>query len=183
MALCLSTKDISTVDTQVVVVAMCRAVGPFPSHDARIAWCGGLSLLYEELQLRFPHAAAVGIPTQLAAIRPFPFASGCAAATVCIVTAVNSAPPFHAVESIALCVRNPSALVRALSCDGAACPILCLEGAMPEQFLHVLDGIPLSCFQSIRSIEPVGVSAMPLTAIGVPRESATAGERWGKCLQ
>ena len=146
-------QDISTVDTQVVVVAMSRAVGPFPSDDARIAWCGGLSLLYEELQLRFPHAAAVGIPTQLAAIRPFPFVSGCDAATMCVVTSVESAPHLHAVDSIALCVRNPRALVRALSCDCAACPILCLEST-PEQYLRMLDGIPLSSLLSIRSIAP-----------------------------
>ena len=48
--------DASAVDAQLVVVAMSRASGPFPSMDALLAWSGGLGPLYDELQLRFPHA-------------------------------------------------------------------------------------------------------------------------------
>ena len=55
-------------DTQLVVVAMSRVPGP--SRDSLVAWVGGLSVLYDELQLRFPHAAAIGISARLAAIRP-----------------------------------------------------------------------------------------------------------------
>ena len=35
----------------------------------------------DELQLRFPHAAAIGVTASLTVIRPFPFASGCATMT------------------------------------------------------------------------------------------------------
>ena len=53
-------RNTRTVDAQLVVVAMSRAPGPFPSADAVLAWSGGLGSLYDELQLRFPHAAAIG---------------------------------------------------------------------------------------------------------------------------
>ena len=99
-------RDASASDAQLVVVAMSRALGPFPSADALVAWCGGLPLLHEEVQLRFPHAAAIGVSARLAAIRPFPFASGSAVMTVCVVTAVASAPSTLVVESVALGVRN-----------------------------------------------------------------------------
>ena len=31
----------STRDAELVVAAMSRAVGPFPSDDTHVAWCGG----------------------------------------------------------------------------------------------------------------------------------------------
>ena len=144
----------STVDAQLVVVAMRRAAGPFPSDDALLEWSGGVTLLYEELQHRFPLAAAIGVSARLFAIRPFPFASGSAVTTMCILFALSSTPPTHAVESVVLEVRKTSVLVRALSRDGAACPMLCLQGATPEQFPHMLDGVPLSSLPPIRFIEP-----------------------------
>ena len=72
-------------------------------------------------------------------------------ATMCVVTAN---PPTHAVESIVLGVRDAGFLGRVLEHINAACPILCLEGATPEQFPHMLDGTPLSSLQSIRGIPP-----------------------------
>ena len=59
-------------DAQLVVVAMSRVVGPVP-WDALVAWSGGPALFSEELRLRFPGAAAIGISARLVAIRPFPF--------------------------------------------------------------------------------------------------------------
>ena len=114
----------SAVDAQLVVVAVSRALGPFPSEDALVAWVGGPTVLYDEVQLRFPHAAAIGISARLAAIRPIPFASGWTVATMCVVTAVASAsaPATHAVESFVMGVRNPSVLVSALSHCSAMCP-------------------------------------------------------------
>ena len=151
----LEQRDPSTPDVQLVVVAMSRVVVSFPA-DALVAWSGGLGLLYEELQLRFPHAAAIGISARLAAVRPFPFASGSSVATMCIVTAVAPAPsPEHAVESIVLGVRNTAnVLVRVLSHDNTACPIVCLEGAAPEQFPRMIQSVPLSSLPPIRSIAP-----------------------------
>ena len=46
--------DTNTVYAQLVVVVTTRAVGPFPSYDALVAWSGGLAVLHEELQLRLP---------------------------------------------------------------------------------------------------------------------------------
>ena len=116
-------EDAHAVEAQFVVVAMSRAPGPFPSVDALLAWSGGLGPLYGELQLRFPHAAAIGISARLAAIRPFPFASGCATMTACVVTAVASAPSALMIESVVLGVRNAAnVLVRTLSHNGAPCP-------------------------------------------------------------
>ena len=139
--------DTNTVDAQLVVVVTARAVGPFPSDDALVAWSGGLAILYEELQLRFPHAAAIGIPARLAAICPFAFADGSTVTTVCIVTAVASSILSHAqaVESVVLGARNASIPVPVLLC-GSLRSILCLEGAVPVQL------IPLSFIQPIRSI-------------------------------
>ena len=146
-------RDTSAEGAQLVVVAMSRALGPFPSVDALVAWCGGLPLLYEEVQLRFPHAAAIGVSARLAAIRPFPFASGSAITTACVVTAVASAPSTLVVESVALGVRNAtSVLVRALSQDGSPCPMLCLEGATREQFPNMLNDVLLSSLPPLRSI-------------------------------
>ena len=146
-------RDASAEDTQLVVVAMSRALGPFPSVDALVAWCGGLPLLYEEIQLRFPHAAAIGVSARLAALRPFPFASGSAVTTVCVVTAVASAPSALVFESVSLGVRNAmSVLFNALSQDGSLCPILCLEGTTREQFPNMVHDVVLSSFPPMRSI-------------------------------
>ena len=101
-------RDTSNVGAQLVFVAMSRAVAPFPSRDVLVEWCGGLTRLYEELQQRFPRAAAIGVSAQLAAIRPFPFASGSTVTAMCILSA-------HALDSVVLEVRNPSILVRALT--------------------------------------------------------------------
>ena len=147
-------RDTSNVGAQLVFVAMSGGVAPFPSYDALVEWCGGLTLLYEELQQRFPRAAAIGVSARLATIRPFPFASGSTVTTMCILFSLSSNPPAHAVESVVLEVRNPGALVRALSHDGAACPILCLDGATPEHFPHLLDDVPLSSLPPIRCIAP-----------------------------
>ena len=151
----LEQRDRSAADAKLVVVAMSRVVVPFPA-DALVAWSGGLGLLYEELQLRFPHAAAIGISSQLAAAHTFPFASGSSVTTMCIVTAVAPAPsPEHAVESIVLGVRNTARiLVRVLSHKNTVCPIVCLEGATPEQFPHMAQSVPLSSLPPIRSIAP-----------------------------
>ena len=146
-------RDTSNVDAQLVFVAMSGGVAPFPSYDVLVEWCGGLTLLHEELQQRFPRAAAIGVSARLAAIRPFPFASGSTVTTMCILFALSSTPPAHALESVVLEVRNPSVLVRALSHD-AACPILCLDGVTPEQFPQMLDGVPLSSLPPIRCIAP-----------------------------
>ena len=147
-------RDASAVDAQLVVVAMSRVVGPFPSVDALLAWSGGLALLYDELQLRFPHAAAIGVSARLAAIRPFPFASGFTAMTVCVVTAVASAPSSFVLESVVLGVCNAAKVpVRALSHDGLPCPILCLEGATPEQFPNIVHDVLLSSLPSIHRVE------------------------------
>ena len=146
-------RDTCAVGAQLVVVAMSRALGPFPSADALAAWCGGLPLLYEEVQLRFPHAAAIGVSARLAAIRPFPFASGSAVMTVCVVTAVASAPSSLVVESVALGFRNATNVrVPALSHKGALCSILCLEGATREQFPNMVHDVLLSSLASVRSI-------------------------------
>ena len=147
-------RDTSNVEARLVVVAMSGAAVPFPSDAVLVDWCGGLTLLYEELQQRFPRTAAIGVSAQLAAIRPFPFASGSTVTTMCVLFAYSSNPPAHAVESVVLEVRNPSVLVRALSHDGTACPILCLNGATSEQFPHMLDGVPLSSLPPIRCIAP-----------------------------
>ena len=147
-------RDTSNVDAQLVFVAMSGADSPFPSHDVLVEWCGGLTLLYEELQQRFPRAAAIGVSARLAAIRPFPFASGSTATTMCILFSLSSNLPSHAVESVVLEVRNPSVFVRALSHDAAACPIVCLDGATLRQSTHTLDGVPLSSLPPIRCIAP-----------------------------
>ena len=164
-------RDTSNVDAQLVFVAMSGGVAPFPSYDVLVEWCGGLTLLYEELQQRFPRAAAIGFSARLAAIRPFPFASGPTVTTLsmCILYALPSTPPTHAVESVVLEIRNPSVVVRALSHDGAACPILCLDGATPEQFPHMLDGVPLSSLPPIRCIAPSAFRQCHVTAICLPR--------------
>ena len=141
------------VGAQHVVVVMSRGLGPFPSADALVAWCGGLPLLYEELQLRFPHAAAIGVSARLAAIRPFPFASGSAMTTVCVVTAVASALSALVVESVVLGVRNASnVLVRTLPDKGSPCLILCLEGVTAEQFPITVRDVVLSSLPPMRSI-------------------------------
>ena len=143
----------TTVDAQLVFVVMSRALVLFKSADAMLEWCGGLTLLYEELQQRFPHAAAIGVSARLAAIRPCPFASGLTA-TTCILFSLSSTPPAHAVESVVLEVRNPRVLVRAPS--HSAYPIVYLDGATPEEPPHMLDdGVPLlSSFPSICYIVP-----------------------------
>ena len=147
-------QDVGTVDPQLVVVAMSRVVGSFPSMDALLAWSGGLTLLYEDLQLRFPNAAAIGISARLTAIRPFPFASGFTVMTVCVVTAAALARPTLVVESVVLGVRNATTvLVRALSIDGSPCPILCLEGATSEQLPNMVHDVLLSSLPSIGRVE------------------------------
>ena len=180
-------RDTSAGDAQLVVVAMSRALGPFPSADALVAWCGGLPLLYEEVQLRFPHAAAIGVSARLTAIRPFPFSSGSAVTTVCVVTAVASAPSTLVVESVALGVHNATnVLVRALSHKVAPCPILCLEGATREQFPNMLHDVLLSSLPSMRSI---GASAfckcMSLRSVclsGLPLLESIGEEAFAECV-
>ena len=150
-------QDASAVDAQLVVVAMSRVVGPFASVDSLVAWCGGLALVYDELQLRFPHAAAIGVSARLAAIRPFPFASGSTVMTVCVLTATASAPSALVLESVVLGVRNATnVLVRALS-HSSPCPILCLEGATPVQFRDMVHDVLLSSLPPIRRVEEVAL--------------------------
>ena len=147
--------DAIAVDAQLVVVAMSRALGSFPSEDALVAWSGGLGVLCEDLQLRFPHAAAIGISARLAATCPLQFASGWSMATMCVVAPVVSALPVaFAVESFVMGVRNPNVLVSALSHDNAPCPIVCIDGATAEHFPHMLPNVPLSSLTSIRKIPP-----------------------------
>ena len=57
----LDQRDPSAPDAQLVVAAMSRAVGSFPSADALVAWSGGLALLHEELPQRFPRATAMAV--------------------------------------------------------------------------------------------------------------------------
>ena len=138
----------NALDAQLVVVAMSRAVGPFPSFDALLAWCGGLALLYDELQLRFPHAAAIGMPARLAAI-------------VCAVTAA-SAPSALLLESVVLGVRNTaSILVRALSINGSPCPVLCLDEVAQEHNLNNVRDFLLSSLPSIRMVHGVLLLSIP----------------------
>ena len=166
--------------TQLVVLALGRSVGPFRSNDAAIAWCGGLALLYEELQLHFPHAAAIGISTRLAATRPFPFASGSATTTMCIVTD----RPAQALESIVLGVRSATS-VRALFHDGTACPILCFKEAMPDVSLHLLQSVPLSslapidCIPSSKFFQQLCLSRVVLS--GLPSLRFINGSAFEKC--
>ena len=68
----LEQRDPSAADVQLVVVAMSRVVVSFPSAEALVAWSGGLGPLYEELQLRFPHTAAIGISARLGRCSPLP---------------------------------------------------------------------------------------------------------------
>ena len=147
-------QDPSTVDAQLVVVAMSRAVGPFPSADALVAWSGGLAALYDELPQRFPHAAAIGIPARLAAVRPFPFANGSSVTSLCVITAITSASPVHAVESVVMGILSASVLVRVFLEGDTAYPILFLGEATPQQFPGVLGGFPLSKLPPIRGIPP-----------------------------
>ena len=145
------------VDVQVVVAAMSRASGPLPSADALLAllaWSGGLGPLYDELQLRFPYAAAIGISARLAAVRPFPFASGCTTMTVCVVTAAASDPSALVIESVVLGVHNATnVFVRTLSHNGAPCSVLCLEAATREQISNIVYHVPLSpSLPSLRTI-------------------------------
>ena len=145
----------STRDAELVVVATSRAIGPFPSDDTHVAWCGGIARLYDELRFRFINATAFGISAQLVAIRPFPFASGWTVTTACIVTAAASAPVAGAVESVVLGLQtcgNASVLVSVVSHYNAPCPILCLEGAMQAQLPEMLHDVPLHTLPSIRSI-------------------------------
>ena len=182
--------DTRVVDEQLVVVAMNRALRHFPSVDALLAWCGGLGPLYDELQLRFSHMATVGVSARLAAIRPFPFASGCATMTVCVVTAVASAPSQLVIESVVLGVRNTANLLvrtSALSDDGAPCPILCLEGATPEQFPNMLHDVPLSSLPSILTIEKLAFKHKRTTLQSVclaslPLLESIGREAFSECL-
>ena len=125
-----------------VVVAMSRVSAPFSCGDALLAWSGGLGPLYDELKLRFPHAAAIAVSARLAAIRPFPFASGCATMTVCVVTPAAS-PSSLVMESVVLGVHNTTnVLVRTLSHNGAPCPILYLGEATQEQTSNMVRDVP-----------------------------------------
>ena len=146
-------EDNHAVSAQLVVVAMSRVSAPFPCGDALVAWSGGLGPLYDELQLRFPHAAAIAVSARLAAIRPFPFASGCATMTVCVVTAAAS-PSSLVMESVVLGVHNTTnVLVRTLSHNGAPCPILCLEGATPDT---------VRALEPCKSLQSVCLANLPL---------------------
>ena len=158
-------------DTQLVLLLVSRLSAlPFPSDDALVAWSGGLAQLYEELQLRFPFVAAVGISERLATIRPFPFASGSTMLSTCIVTAIASTPLAHTIESVVLGqLRNTNVLVPVLCHDGAPCPILCLEGTTSAQLLRVpLSGllstrsIPPSMFQACRSLRLLSLTNLPM---------------------
>ena len=165
----------STAGTQLVVATTSRVIGPFASLDMLVAWSGGLRQLYEELQLRFPLAAAIGVSAQLAAVRPFPFASGWAVTTMCVVTAAASAPAAHVVESVVLGIRTPGVLVDVLTPEGTACPIFCLERATSEHFPHMLHAhdvqlsslscvrtVPPSMFQHCHSLQSVCFTNLPL---------------------
>ena len=147
-------QDPSTVDAQLVVVAMSRAVGLVPSADALVAWSGGLAALYNELPQRFPRAAAIGIPARLAAVRPFPFANGSSVTSLCVITAVTSAPPVHAVESVVMGILSTSVRVHVFLEDHTAYPILFLGEATPRQFPSILRSFPLSKLPPIRGIPP-----------------------------
>ena len=57
----LERQDLRNAYSLLVVAAMNRAVVPFPSADALVAWSGGLAPLFEELPQRFPRAAAIAV--------------------------------------------------------------------------------------------------------------------------
>ena len=157
-------------DEQLVVVAMSRVSAPFPCGDALVAWSGGLGSLYDELQLRFPHAAAIGISARLAAIRPFSFASGSTTMTVCVVTAAASAPSALVIESVVLCVRNAAnVLVRTLSFPvilldllTSPCPSYCARLSTVELLkLPPLCTIGKSAFQQCESLQSISLTNLP----------------------
>ena len=144
-------REDTTTAEQFVVIAG-RISRADPQFEAQVAWSGGLALLYEDLQLRFQHAAVIGLSAQLTAIRPFPFASGSIVKTMCVVTANDFS--FPTVDSVTLGLRNPRDLVCTLSYDSSPCPILCLKEETAEKFANVLRGIPLLSLPSISSIPP-----------------------------
>ena len=171
-------QDASALDAQLVVVAMSRVVVP-RLMDALVEWCGGLALLYDELQLRFPHAAAMGISAHLAAIRPFPFASGSTVMTVCVLTAV--ARSALVLESVELGVPNAAnVLVHTLSHNGSPCPILCLAGA---RAYHTLD-VFLPSLTSICRVETCAFKHAPLRSVclaNLPLLESIGNESFAKC--
>ena len=180
----LEQRDTRAVDAQLVVVVMSRVAGwsAFSSADALVAWSGGLGPLYDELQMRFPTAAAIGVSARLAAILPFPFANGSATMTVCVVTAVVSAPSALVVESVVLGVRDATnVLVRALSHDGSRCPILCLEGATPERFPNVVHDV-LRLSSSAGTVKRC-LKTSHFSSIRVPRDIAAAREHRELCIR
>ena len=132
---------------------------------ALVAWSGGLGLLYDELQLRFPHAAAIGISARLAAIRPFPFASGCATMTICVATAAASASSALVIESVVLGVHNATnVLVRTLSfpiilLDRLASPCL---SSVDLSSLPPLRTIGASALRKCESLQSISLVNLPL---------------------
>lgn len=135
-----------TVGEDLVVVALTCEVYPFPSIDALVEWSGGMALLYEELLSRFPHAAAMGISARLAAIRPFPFASGSVVRTM----GTSSAA---ALDSVVMGMRDAGVLFRV--CYSAAHSTLCLHGATAGMYVT-------SFLPSLTNIKPSAFRCRPL---------------------
>ena len=171
-------------DAQLVVVTMSRTVGP--PQGLLAAWSGGPLMLYEELQLRFPRAAAIGISAQLFPSTIQPFTPGPATTvSLCVVTTVASTPPAHVVESVMLAVHNPSVLARVISPDCAPCSMLCLEGVTPEQFPRMLLGIPLSSLPSLHRIEQRALyrcaSLQSITLTNLPLLESLGSSSFSEC--
>ena len=186
-------RDTRVVDGQLVVVAMSSMPGSFSSADALVAWSGGLGPLYDELQLRFPHATVIGISARLAAIRPFPFTSG-TVMTVCVVSAVASTPSALVIESVVLGIRDAMKVVVCnLSRDcpvygtPCSCPILCLEGAIREQFANEMHDVSLPSLPPLRTIGKLALwgceSLQSITLTNLPTLKSIDDYAFDRCAR
>ena len=122
-----------------------RVLQGLPSFDVALAWSGGLMVLYEELRLRFP-LATIGISTRLMfGLCPSPSAASLTMPCM-LLNNVDSLSPLYALECVVIEDAAASNLtVPALS---APFPMLCLDGAKPEQVSRDVENLPLSTFSS-----------------------------------
>ena len=142
-------------DLQFVVVTDCT-VAPFPPGDVLVAWSGGLSLLCEDLQLRFRCASAFGISTRLTPF-PFRFPRDYTATTVCMVTPTPSTP--LNVESVVVVCPKRSTAVRPtpyatlVSALHTPCPMLCLSDGSKKQLSYAQETVALTSLRQTHAIE------------------------------
>ena len=161
--------QLNGMDDSHLIVASSRVSDEFPSFDVALAWSGGPTPLYEELQLRFPRTMAYGIPSRIMSVCPFPFPSGSTTTTACIIYEVGRDPPTHAVDSVVLGVYSANAAAGAPGINITVpvlitpFPMLCLD-AKPEQFPHVAQSVAISSFAPIPSDQPTK-QHQPLTSL------------------